>query len=165
MSDRARLSKLKTWTQSSPPGSSFIGSRDFPSSLVQAIEAYDPAGLFLGDVARTSNATYGNEPTEDEKKRLIPLMEKTLKGKRVLNLSGGADKLVPYKRGEAFLQWLKNATGPDGWWEHGEFVLEDIVFDGVGHAMSPDMMTTASRFVVQTLFGPDDHSLGRPYKI
>ena len=129
------------------------------------MEAYDPAGLFLGGLARTSSATYAHEVTEEQERRLIPLMEKTLKGKRVLNMSGGADKLVPYKQGEAFLQWLKNATGPGGWWENGEFVLEDIVFDGVGHAMSPDMMTTASRFVVQTLLDPDDHVLGRPCKI
>ena len=108
---------------------------------------------------------YGNDLTEDEKKRHLPLMEKTLRGKRVLNMSGGADKLVPYKQGEAFLQWLKNATGPGGWWENGEFALEDIVFDGVGHEMSPEMMTTASRFVVQTLLDPDEHAPGRLHKI
>ena len=45
MYDRARLSKLKSFTASSPPGASFFGSDDFPPALVDAVRATDPAGL------------------------------------------------------------------------------------------------------------------------
>ena len=64
---------------------------------------------------------------------LAPLMAKTLGNKRILSLSGGADKLVPYRCGEPFLSWLKKAIGKGGWYEQGGVVFEDMVFDGVGH--------------------------------
>lgn len=57
-------------------------------------------------------------------------------GKRVLNLSGGSDKLVPYKIGEPFLKWLKEGIGKGGWFDGSGFVLEDVVFPGVGHEVS-----------------------------
>ena len=82
-------------------------------------------------------------------------MKRTLQGKRILNLAGGADKLVPYKQSEPFLRWLKQAIGPNGWFQNGDVVLEDIVFDGVGHEMSPGMMDAASRFILHQLQSKD----------
>lgn len=151
MSDRARLSKRKTWTESDPPGATFLGSTDFPDGLVRAVEKYDPAGLLLNEVSARSKENYGREPSEEEKKRLMPLMKSTLQGKRILNLSGKVDKLVPYKCGEPFIKWLENATAPNGWFSDGGLVLENIVFEGVGHEMSPAMLTEALRFITQTL--------------
>lgn len=153
MSNRARLSKLETWTSTSPPGASFLGSCDFPSSLVNAVEAYDPVGLFLGPVSERTAVTYGQEVTQSEKERLLPLMRKTLQGKRILNLAGGADRLVPYAQAEPCLGWLKRAIAPGGWFEDG-FVLEDLVFGGVGHEMTPGMMKEAIRFIVCSLEEP-----------
>ena len=165
MCDRARLSKLKSWTDSSPPGSQFLGSKDFPRGLVEAVEKYDPAGLLLGKVTARTEETYSREPSEEEKERLIPLMKSTLQGKRILNLAGGADKLVPYKAGEPFLQWLKRAISKDGWFRDGEITLEDIVFDGVGHAMSPGMVKEVVRFIIETFDKTETAISGRPSKI
>lgn len=151
MSDRARLSKLATWTSTDPPGSSFLGSIDFPAGLVEAVEKYDPAGLLLGEIASRDDNFYKRNPTASEQKRLLPLMKRSLQGKRILNLAGGADKLVPYKRGEPFLRWLKNATASTGWFNEGGVVFEDIVFDGIGHDMSPGMVKEAHRFVIEAL--------------
>ena len=151
MSDRARLSKLTTWTSSTPPGSSFLGSKDFPTALIEAVEKYDPAGLLLGDVKSRSSDIYARSPTPLERRALIPLLKSTLQNKRILNLAGGADKLVPYKCSEPFLHWLKTATAPTGFFKDGNVVLEDIVFDGVGHEMSAGMVKEVHRFVCQTL--------------
>ena len=74
-----------------------------------------------------------------------------LRGKRVLNMAGGADKLVPYGAGEGFLKWLKGAVRSGGAFEDGGVVLEDKVFDGVGHEMSPGMVTEAVRFAIESL--------------
>ena len=150
MSDRARLSKRHSWTTSSPSGATFLGSMDFPKGLVEAVKKYDPAGLLLGDISGQKYEKYEQEPSDEEKKRLIPLMKRTLQGKRILLLSGGVDKLVPYKCGEPFLQWLKRAIAPGGWFHDGDVDLEDIVFDGVGHEFSSGMLKEAIRFITQS---------------
>ena len=98
--------------------------------LVKEVARWDPAGYLMGK---------GREGLE------------CLRGKRILNLAGGADKLVPYASGEGFLRWLKGAIGPEGMFADGEVVLEDMVFEGVGHEMSPGMVTEAVRFVVGSL--------------
>ena len=165
MSDRARLSKLVTWTSSNPPGSSFLGSTDFPNGLVEAVEKYDPAGLLLGETVSRDDGSYGQNPTVSEQKRLLPLMKRSLQGKRILNLAGGADRLVPYDCGEPFLRWLRNATAPNGWFSKGGVVFEDIIFDGVGHAVSPDMVKEAHRFVIEALGQRPTDSAERVTKI
>ena len=164
MSNRARLSKLKTWTESSPPGSKFLGSADFPDGLVQAVEMYDPAGLCLGTESHTK-ASFEQDPSPDERDRLVPLLRRSLRGKRILNLAGGADKLVPYKHSEPFLKWLKRAVGPQGWSKDEGVVVEDIVFEGVGHEMSPGMLEEALRFVGESLENGSPKSKESPSKI
>ena len=165
MSDRARLSKLVTWTDSNPPGSSFLGSINFPQGLMEAVEKYDPAGLFLGEIVSRDDDVYDREPTVSEQKRLLPLMKRSLQGKRILNLAGGADRLVPYKCGEPFLRWLKKATVSNGWFSGGGVVFEDIIFDGVGHEMSPEMIKEAHRFVIDALEQSPTETVGKASKI
>ena len=165
MSDRARLSKLATWTESTDPGSSFLGSTDFPKGLVEAVERYDPAGLLLGEIASRNDDVYDRDPTVSEQKWLLPLMKSSLQGKRILNMAGGADKLVPYKCGEPFLRWLKTATASNGWFSEGGVILEDIVFDGVSHEMSPEMVKEAHRFVIEALDQTPTETVGRASKM
>lgn len=165
MSDRARLSKLVTWTSSDPPGSSFLGSTDFPKGLLEAVEKYDPAGFFLGEIVARNDQVYDRNPTVSEQRRLLPLMKRTLLGKKILNLAGGADRLVPYKCGEPFLRWLKSATASDGWFSEGAVVLEDMVFEGVGHDVSPKMIEEAHRFVIEALRQTPIETAGRESKI
>lgn len=164
MADRARLSKLPSWTSTNPPGSQFLGSESFPWSLLDTVRKYDPASLFL---SRTnSGAELGPlrtsplpQPTEQEKEALRPLLTQCLAGKRILNLSGGVDKLVPYRNGEAFLAWLKKAIAPDGWFSDGVIVLEDIIDENAAHEVTPKMVDEAVRFIGETLSASSDASM------
>jgi len=165
MTDRARLSRLATWTRTTPPGVSFLGSADFPESLIQAVRKYDPVGLLLGPAAVPNEDIFDHEPTEEEKQRVLPLMIQCLGEKRILNMSGGSDKLVPYHCSEPFLRWLKNATGPNGWFSDGHVTIEDIVFDGVGHTLSPGMAQEIDRFVLDILSNGGGQATGSTPKI
>ncbi|KAB8416423.1 hypothetical protein FH972_024942 [Carpinus fangiana] len=164
MSDRARLSKLHTWTSTDPPGKTFLGSRDFPPSLLEAVDRWDPTGLLMGPMfERNVNVNQVlRDPSERELQQLLPLMRTHLAGKRILNMAGGADKLVPYKASESFLKWLKKAIAPGGWYSGRGVHLEDRIFDGVGHEFTPGMMQEAIRFISETLEG---HRTGADAKI
>ncbi|KAL2399026.1 hypothetical protein ABEF93_007091 [Exophiala dermatitidis] len=158
MSDRARLSKRKSWLDGQ--GSNFFGSADFPPSLVEAVQKYDPAGLLwstLKSATGTDRRPYqehlydGDQMTAEEKQKLMPLMVRCFGNKRVLNLAGGSDKLVNYSHSKPFLDWLKKAIGRNGWFEGGGLYLEDIVYPGVGHDVPPEMVTAMVKFVNDTL--------------
>ena len=133
MSDRARLSKLGTYTTSSPPGSKFVGSKDFPLDLTESVLNYDPAGLLLG---KTDNDTAAR-------------LKALLSGKRIMNQSGGADKLVPYRCAEPFLSWLKSAIELRGGHSEGRIQFYDQIYEGVGHEFTPAMLADAVTFITE----------------
>lgn len=156
MRDRARLSKLNSYTSTSPPGAHFFGSDDFPPALVDAVRASDPAGLLSPYGSKQSaNAQAGAEGglTLAERKRLRALFDARLRGKSIFLLSGGADKMVPYKQSEAFLRHLRVAIAKGGFFEDGDFAMEDRVFQGVGHEMSGEMAAKAQEWVCDWLAG------------
>jgi len=137
MTDRARLSKLETYTSSN--GSKFLGSTDFPKALITSITKSDPKGILFGTEEITPN------PPEASQTHLREILDSKLKGKSVLVCSGGDDKLVPYHCSEPFLSFLKNATS--GWYADGNVYVEDNVYPGVGHAFSEGMVKDTMRFV------------------
>lgn len=151
MSQRARKTKLESWTSSK--GRDFVGSKDFPKGLVEAVDKYDPAGLLLGELDTFTAEDRSHDPSEAEITRIKPILRDTLGGKRILCLSGGADKLVPYSQSVPFLDWLKNAIKKDAWAGDLNIVLEDIVDEEAGHAYSPKMQAEAVRFITETLAG------------
>lgn len=145
MTDRARLSKLTTYTTDS--GASFIGSKDFPHALVKAVQKRDPKGIVFG------NSDITTHPTAEQQSQLRQALDNTIKGKRLLVLSGKQDKLVPYHCSQPFLEFLKAATGAGGWYADGDVYVEDNVYDGVGHAYSEGMKVDAQRFICDYLSG------------
>jgi pimeloyl-ACP methyl ester carboxylesterase len=153
MTDRARLSKRESYTQSKPPGAEFLGSSDFPQALQDAIAQYDPAGLLL---PRYFNPTGADGDVDLE--RFKKLVRERLQGKRILNLSGGADKLVPHAAGEPFLKVFKQVLDADKSLDVG---FEDVLFDGVGHAFPKDMLDKATEWICGLL----DDGEGRTSKI
>lgn len=155
MTDRARLSKRPSYTSSTPPGASFLGSEDFPPALLTAISQYDPAGLLLPGCFNPT----GPDPTPSPAAltRFHMLLRERLSGKQILNLSGKIDKLVPYAAGEAFLAEFKNAVDGDASLGIG---FEDVLFDGVGHAFSPAMAEKAAQWLCGILEGLDGEGQG-----
>jgi pimeloyl-ACP methyl ester carboxylesterase len=119
MCQRAEKSRLKTW------GPNFIGSPDFPPALVDAIASSDPAGLLLPSELKAPRSVVEGDsldPSPSAQAHTAKLLDGLLKNKNILNLSGGADKLVPYSMSETFLKFLKRAIGPGGWWKDNGLV-------------------------------------------
>lgn len=143
MKDRARLSKLATYTKDN--GATFLGSVDFPNALIQACSKWDPKALLFG----TSEIIV--QPSSSEQTKLRKVLDDKIKNKKVLVCSGGADKLVPYHAAEQFMKFLKTATS--GWYKDGNVYVEDNVYDGVGHAMSEGMVKDSVRFLCNIMDG------------
>lgn len=141
MTDRARLSKLKTYISSD--GAEFLGSKDFPKALMSSVQKWDPKGMLFG--ASEINI----HPSESEQERLRQILDKKIKGKRVLVCSGGDDKLVPYHCSEQFMKFLKTATS--SWYKDGDVYVEDNVYPGIGHAYSEGMVKDTTRFFADIL--------------
>ncbi|PVH98006.1 hypothetical protein DM02DRAFT_61821 [Periconia macrospinosa] len=144
MTDRARLSKLESYTSSSPPGAEFLGSSDFPKALVDSISKSDPAGLLLPGYFNPTAPSNSSSLSKDQLDRFKLLLRERLQGKKILNLSGKIDKLVPYAAGEPFLDVFKNALAED---PTLEIQLEDVLFDGVGHAFPQAMVEKSADWI------------------
>lgn len=151
MTDRARLSRRKAYAGSNPPGSAFLGSEDFPQALITAISRVDPAGLLLPDSFDPANpTTLSPSPSEEKLDRARAEIRKRLQGKRILNLSGKADKLVPYAAGEPFLNVFKQLVSED---KGLDFELSDVLFEGVGHQFNRPMADKATAWICDLLAG------------
>ncbi|PNS19163.1 hypothetical protein CAC42_1899 [Sphaceloma murrayae] len=153
MTDRAAKTKLHSFLASTPPGRDFLGSEDFPRALVEQVEKYDPAGLLLGELDAVTGNDWEHEPSDAEKIRLRPILRDRLAGKKILCLSGGKDKLVPYKCGEPFLRWLKSASADDGWWKEGRLQVQDVIDPEAGHEFSAMMRQASVEFITRVLAG------------
>lgn len=153
MRDRARLSKLSTYT-AEDDGKSFRGSRDFPPALVDACKKFDPKAILFGTGAVPAAGT----TTEAEQRRLKTLLDQTIAGKTMLVCSGGDDKLVPYRCSKPFLDWLKDASRT--WYADAGVHVEDKVYAGVGHSFSAEMVKDAVRFVVDVAGGEGTREAG-----
>ena len=143
-----------------PPGSQFLGSVDFPTSLLDTVRRYDPTALVLGHTnfpAKDAALKEGPlpDPSVQEVQNLRTVLSRTIGGKRILNISGGVDKLVPYARGEAFLTWLKKAISPGGWFSDAGVYFEDIIFKEAAHELNAGMVDEVIRFVAESLTTPE----------
>lgn len=165
MTDRAIRAPLASCMNSNPPGRDFLGSKDFPKSLIEAVEKYDPAGILLGELDTVTGEDHLDPPSDSEKQRLREIMGERLAGKKILCLSGAKDRLVPYAQGEPFLTWLKKALDKrDGWFNDHDTELEDIVDPHGRHEFSAPMMREAERWLCDLLAGEKTKS-GRESKL
>ena len=151
MSQRAQKWGRESSTGTDPPGKCFLGSQDFPKSLIEAANQFDPAALLMNKVAQTHGRdgswTLSPVPKETQYQQL----RARLNGKSMLNLSGGDDKLVPYESSEPFLRWLEDAIASSTESAEPSFQLVDKVFEGVAHELSPDMMEVATSFIIEKM--------------
>ncbi len=155
MTERARLSKLSTYTTSDPPGSAFHGSPDFPKALQDAIAQYDPRGLLLPSLSGPDGTIV--QPDSAAMQRFKTLLKERLQNKQILNLSGKIDKLVPYAAGEPFLKVFKQTIAED---PDLNIRFEDVLFDGVGHAFPKPMADKATEWLCDVLASTDHDQAG-----
>ncbi|ORY08354.1 Alpha/Beta hydrolase protein [Clohesyomyces aquaticus] len=149
MTDRARLSKRESYTSSSPPGAKFLGSEDFPPALLDAIALSDPAGLLLpACFSPLEPGKLSPEPDKQKLERMRELVRERLGGKRILNLSGKVDRLVPYAAGEPFLKVFKKMVEDD---PGLGIEFQDVLFEGVGHQFPKEMADAAVRWLCEVL--------------
>jgi pimeloyl-ACP methyl ester carboxylesterase len=146
MLQRAEKSRLKTF------GPNFLGSTDFPPALIQAVRQTDPAGLLLPQEMKAPAHVEDVVPFNVATEQISNILKFTLENKRIMNLSGGADKLVPYAQSETFINFFKAAIDPQhGWWKNNGVVFDDRIFDGIGHECTLDMANAAVDFICDSL--------------
>lgn len=154
MAHRAAKSKLSSWTTTR--GKGFFGGPDFPDALVGRVRERDPAAWVLGSDPGRGTGVYSAEVTGEQAERL----GRALEGKKVLCLSGGKDKLVPYECSKPFLEWVKRAVGKGGKCADQGIEITDIVDPEAGHVFSPMMRKEALKFVCEILPGEEGHHRG-----
>ena len=75
-----------------------------------------------------------------------------LKGKKVITLSGGKDRLVPYAQSKVFLEWLQRAIDKNnGWAKDQDIELTNIMDQEAGHQFSKLMRQHAERWICDLL--------------
>ncbi|KAK5168166.1 uncharacterized protein LTR77_006734 [Saxophila tyrrhenica] len=156
MTDRAVRSKVPSALDNNgePNLRNFLGSQEFPPSLLEAIEKYDPAGILFGELDFITGDDHLHPPSDPEMKKLRPMMTERLAGKKIICMAGANDGLVPYKQGEPFLTWLGKAVDKkDGWFNDQSVELESIVDAKARHEFSAMMRTEAERWLCDYLAG------------
>ncbi|KUI58443.1 hypothetical protein VP1G_05722 [Cytospora mali] len=146
MKDRARLSKLSTYDKDTK-GADFLGSKDFPPALVSQCAQFDPKGIVFG----THHVV--EAPSEKQQAKYRKILDKHVKGKKLLMTTGGDDKLVPWRCSEPFTKFFTSAA--DGWYKDSGLVVDNRIYAGIGHECSPDMVVDAVRFVCDVVNGAD----------
>ncbi|KLU83820.1 hypothetical protein MAPG_02870 [Magnaporthiopsis poae ATCC 64411] len=152
MSDRAKKLKLPT-ASTADDGAGFLGSKDFPPDLVRACRKFDPKALVFG----TQEPTWPLSP--DGEGRVKQLLASRLRGKKILNCYGGADRLVPYRCSEPFLNFFKKAC--DQWAPELDVSFDSREYPEAGHEFADDMVLDAVKFIVDAAAAETGSSSGR----
>ncbi|EFX01531.1 hypothetical protein CMQ_6473 [Grosmannia clavigera kw1407] len=145
MCDRARLSRRPSFARpgSEPGFRSFLGSSDFPNALIHDVCAHDPKGRLFGTAELPPSQQPANTDPAVEKK-LVALV----RGKRFLLCSGAVDKLVPYAVGKPFVDAFKYYADT---LPALQLIVQDRIYDGVGHAFTPAMKDDAVAFLLRSI--------------
>lgn len=151
ITDRARLSKLSTYSADTG-AATFLGSKDFPPSLVTAACKTDPKGILFGTspIPSSSSSPGSSSPStadEDERQRRQILLER-LQGKQFLLCNGAEDKLVPPRCGEAFTRWFKEAADK---YKEARILVDERTYAGIEHTFSVGMVKDAVEWVMEVV--------------
>lgn len=143
MKDRAALSKLATYDKSTN-GASFLGSRDFPPALVAQCAQFDPKGIVFG-----TGPVVEAPATAAAQAPLRQVLDRTVRGKRVLLCSGQMDKLVPWRCSESFTRFLVHAA--DTWYKDAGLRVDNREYKYAAHECSDEMVVDAVRFICEVV--------------
>lgn len=152
MIERAQQSDIPILT--SHTGKRQLNPEYFPQYLLDAIAQSDPAALLTGH-NKSSDIEFKeyNAAIEVESSRLQQMRK--LRGKKILSISGGADKLVPYSCVQPFLAWLQQAVSKEGCLSNDGISLRLVLEKDTGHEMTPNAAVEVTRFVTEIL--TEDH--------
>lgn len=158
MTDRARLTKLRSYDRETN-GAGFLGSSDFPPALVAQCARFDPKGIVFGtrDVPKVGTSGSKEAPTEineqeqQERERIRIVLDKHVRGKKLLMCTGGDDKLVPWRCSEPFSNWFVDAA--QTWYADSGLSVDNRIYPGRGHECSSEMVSDAARFVCEVVNG------------
>lgn len=148
ITDRARLSKLSTYSAETG-AATFLGSKDFPPSLVDATCRTDPKGILFGTSPIPS---FSSSPSDEEESQRRQILVERLQGKQFLLCNGAEDKLVPPRCGEAFTKWFKEAVER---YKEARISVDERTYTGVGHTFSVGMVKDAVEWVREVVKGAD----------
>lgn len=155
MYERARSNGRKSWHETQ--GRTFVGSSDFPPGLMTAVQRSDPAGVLFNMIPRGAvdqlddRVHHCSDHVVAGNKALMTLSSRHLRGKRILNLSGGADRLVPYNASKPFLDRIKEMVNQSSVEDQDNLCLVDTIVPGVKHQVCPAMVEYAEKFLLDTL--------------
>ncbi|PSR80564.1 hypothetical protein BD289DRAFT_346395, partial [Coniella lustricola] len=161
MADRARLTKLASYDPETK-GAGFLGAAQFPPALVAQCARFDPKGIVFGtrDVPRlNTNSSEGvaadndKEHQQQERERIRGVLDKHVRGKKLLMCTGGDDKLVPWRCSEPFTDWFVDAA--QTWYADGGLSVDNRIYPGRGHECSTEMVQDAARFVCEVVNGAE----------
>ncbi|KAK2812971.1 hypothetical protein FQN50_000992 [Emmonsiellopsis sp. PD_5] len=150
MADRARRQGRASYSWSG--GHGFFKSNDFPPALLQTVDRWDPAGVLLRPLREKRPLHRGYTSLRDVEgceRELGELLDKHLRGKTILILSGEEDELVPPAMSRSFIRYLQDAYGWMGWWREGGVEVVEQTYAGVGHMFTEQMEERAVRFVCE----------------
>ena len=139
MTHRAEKTKLESFGKGE-----FIGSKDFSPALLALVQKYDPAGTIMIEDEDSAENVRMNTKKDTVRNRIAERLD----GKRILSLSGGADKLVPYECSKPFINLLEsegNGVGKKG------VGIQDVVYQDIGHTCTEDMVQEMIKFVCSYL--------------
>ncbi|KAJ3546052.1 hypothetical protein NM208_g2203 [Fusarium decemcellulare] len=149
LTDRARLSKLPSYTNTTPPGDKFIGSQDFPRTLAIALRDIDATQRIMSSAYGTSRRVTLEAEDQQMRKSVMP---ERLRGKRLLVVSGGADKMAPYKLTSPVMEFLQHTMGENSNRRHdGGLVMKSVVIPNVQHELTMEMVHEAVSFALESV--------------
>ena len=143
MQDRAKISETPEWRDKD-----WFGSTQFPNGLIEAVRKHDPVGMITRDLCKPAEiSTFFNKSQHPETNKIMRArLTEALQGKTFLNMSGADDQLVPYRTSQGFVEWLSSTLAtPES---TINFKFQNKIYEGVGHAISPNMAKDIDQFVV-----------------
>lgn len=136
------------------PIDSFVGSKYFPTKLQQACFSHDPKSILFGHLPVPTLPL-----SSEEQRRLCPILNRCIRGKKLLVCAGAEDTLVPLKVSQPLLDVLKDAVGATGWYSRNNVVIDERVYDGLGHELSDEMIQDVMDWLMVTVAeGPENAS-------
>lgn len=117
-----------------------------PNALRQVCLTYDPKTILFDHMVIPTLPLSLNEQN-----RLSPILDRHIRGKKLLVCTGAKDSLVPLQVSQPLLNVLKDAVAETGWYSKSSMVIEERIYYGLGHEISDEMVQDVVDWVMKTV--------------